>query len=157
MLYLALALPTPLRGEPVEDASAAYKDVIEEYCTAVKDAAADRRAAVQTAALKDLEVRIEQRLALLEKRKTELESIIKRRDALRTLANQEMVEIYSGMEAAAAARHLEKLDLRLASSVVQQLKPRVASAVLGEMDSERAVKIMRMIAVDVPLTREQAP
>ncbi|MCA3554239.1 hypothetical protein [Aestuariivirga sp.] len=123
------------------------RKVIEEYCTAVTDLAAERRAARQAAALQELQAKVDARLTLLEDRARELADLIAKRDALRNLARKELVEIYAGMDPEAAAAQMEKLDMRLASSVLRQLKPRQASAILDVMKPELAAQMVRLIAV----------
>lgn len=120
--------------------------VIENYCLAVKDTAAERRMAAQTAALTELEARIEGRIGILEREKAALEALIKRGEELRDLAEKELVDIYAGMDPEASALQMEKLDVRLASSVLRQLKPRQASLILNEMKPEIAAKMVRVIA-----------
>jgi flagellar motility protein MotE (MotC chaperone) len=122
------------------------QQVIEKYCIAISDAAAERRMATQSAALKELEARLEDKITRLEQKKGELETLLKRRDDLRNLAQKELIEIYAGMEPEAASLQLEKLDVRLASSVLRQLKPRQASAILSEMKPEFAARMAKMIA-----------
>ena len=129
-----------------ETAPADVRQVVEEYCLAVRDAAAERRMATQTAALKELEAKVNAAIERLEREKTAIEALIKRREELRNLARKELVDIYAGMDPEAASSQMEQLDLRLASSVLRQLKPRQASAILTEMDPELAARIARMVA-----------
>ena len=70
-----------------------------------------------------------------------------RREELRNLAKKELVEIYAGMDPAAAAAQMDEVDMRLASSIIRQLKPRQASAILDEMRPELAAKLVRYIAI----------
>jgi flagellar motility protein MotE (MotC chaperone) len=122
------------------------RQVIEEYCVAISDAAAERRMAIQSAILKELEARVEDKIARLDQKKSELETLLKRREDLRGLARQELVDIYAGMEPEVASIQLEKLDVRLASSVLRQLKPRQASAILNEMNPDFAARMAKTIA-----------
>lgn len=142
---VALALTGPTRSEATPDPAVAK--VIEEYCSSITDLAAERRAARQVATLKELETKVEERLNLLAERTEALTDLIKRREALRNLAERELVDIYAGVDAEAAAAQMEKLDLRLASSVLRQLKPRQASAILNVMKPALAADLVRLIAV----------
>lgn len=126
--------------------SPSVEKVIEEYCVAVSDAAAERRAARQALALKELRARVEERIAKLEQAKSELEAVIMRQESLRNLADQELVGLYSGMDPETAASQMDKLDAALASSVLRQLKPQRASAILNEMKPELAAKLVKIIA-----------
>jgi len=121
--------------------------VIEEYCTSVSDLAAERRAARQASALKELEETVEDRISLLDQRTQQLAELIRKREELRNLADKQLVEIYAGVDAEAAAAQMERLDLRLASSVLRKLKPRQASAILDVMKPELAAQLVRLIAV----------
>jgi len=123
------------------------RKIVETYCTTVSDLAAERRVALQTSALKELEARVQDRLDVLEQRTQELSDLIRKRNELRQLAKAELVDIYAGMDAEAAAAQMERLDPRLASSVLRQLKPRQASAILDVMKPEMAAMMMRLIAV----------
>lgn len=146
---MALCLSTAqASAESPSDATAPgdVGQVVEEYCLSIRDAAAERRMATQTAALKELETKVDDAIQRLEREKTAIEALIKRREELRNLARKELVEIYAGMDPEAASSQMEQLDLRLASSVLRQLKPRQASAILNEMDPELAAKIARTVA-----------
>ncbi|MFM8748044.1 MAG: MotE family protein [Aestuariivirga sp.] len=143
------------QGVGARDDAAASEDksmeaIIEEYCTAVSDLAGEQRIARQMQALSELQTNVEKRLEDLENAKAELQAQIDRREALRNLARAELVEIYAGMDPAAAAAQMDKVDPRLASSVLRQLKPRQASAILDEMRPELAARLVREIAAAAP-------
>ena len=123
------------------------RKVVEDYCTSVSDLASERRSARQAMALKDLESQVDQRLTLLDERTKDLADLIRKRDEMRNLAQKELVDIYAGMDAEAAAAQMGQLYLRLASSVLRQLKPRQASAILDVMKPELAAQSVRLIAV----------
>ena len=143
-----LLVPVHMHAETsaTEKEQPEIQKIIEDYCVAVSDIAIERRLANQNAVLKELETRVQEGIARLEQRKAELEALLKRRDELRNLAQKELVDIYSGMDPEAASRQLEKLDVRLASSVVRQLKSRQASAILSEMSPEFAASMAKIIA-----------
>lgn len=148
LVLLLSSLATPAHTEtPAADAGAAdIQETIEKYCTTISDAATEQRMANQNAMLKELEAKVEEGIARLEQGKAELQDLLKRHEDLRNLARKELVEIYSGMEPEAASLQLEKLDVRLASSVLRQLKPRQASTILNEMDPDFAARMAKMIA-----------
>lgn len=137
------------------EASPSVEKVIEDYCVAVSDAAAEQRTARQAKALNDLKAKVEERITRLEQSKSELETLIKRQEALRTLADQELVSIYSGMAPETAAAQMEKVGAFLASSVLRQLKPRQASAILNEMKPEFAAQLVKIIASAPQRTKAQ--
>ncbi|MCA3561411.1 MAG: hypothetical protein IOC82_10345 [Aestuariivirga sp.] len=147
LILTALIAPAAAEQPAGSPDTADLRKVVEEYCTAVTDLAAERRAARQAAALQELQATVDARLTLLEDRAKELADLIAKRDALRNLARKELVDIYAGMDAEAAAAQMERLDMRLASSVLRQLKPRQASAILDVMKPELAAQMARLIAV----------
>jgi flagellar motility protein MotE (MotC chaperone) len=150
-LWLSLAsAPASTKETGAED----LRKIIEEYCLAVSDAAAEQRMATQTAVLQALEAKVEERIGRLERQKIELESLLQRRDELRNLAKKELVDIYSGMDPEAASQQMAQLDLVLASSVLRQLKPRQASAILNEMKPDLAAGLARMIAASAQTGKE---
>ncbi len=145
IFVMGMGLPVmAARSDTPDDAT--VRKAIETYCTSISDLAAERRAARQASALKELEAKVSDRLDLLEQRTQQLSELIRKRNALRDLANKELVDIYSGVGAEAAAAQMEKLDFRLASSVLRQLKPRQASAILDVMKPELAAKLVNVIA-----------
>jgi flagellar motility protein MotE (MotC chaperone) len=137
----------PARAETTAPEDKSIQAVIEEYCTAVSDQAGEQRIAREKQALNELQLKVEKRLNDLEKAKNELQEQLDRREELRNLAKKELVEIYAGMDPAAAAAQMDKVDMRLASSIIRQLKPRQASAILDEMRPELAAKLVRYIAI----------
>lgn len=126
------------------------RQAIEEYCVTVSDAAAERRMFNQTAALKELETRMDEKINRLEQEKSKLEALLKRREDLRNLAKRELVEIYAVMDAEGASQQLAQLDVWLAASVLRQLKPRQASAILNEMNPDTAARMAKVIASAAP-------
>ncbi len=136
-----------VRSEAAAPQEKSVEAIIEDYCTAVSDQAGEQRIARQMEALSDLQSKVEKRLADLEKAKTELQAQLDRREELRNLAQKELVDIYAGMDPAVAAEQMGKVDVRLASSVLRQLKPKQASAILDEMETKLAAKLVRYIAI----------
>jgi flagellar motility protein MotE (MotC chaperone) len=137
----------PANAETTAPEDKSIQAVIEEYCTAVSDQAGEQRMAREKQALSELQLKVEKRLNDLEKAKSELQEQLDRREELRNLAKKELVEIYAGMDPAAAAAQMDEVDMRLASSIIRQLKPRQASAILDEMRPELAAKLVRYIAI----------
>lgn len=146
-LFIPLVASTTAAPSASVGSSPALEKIIKDYCVAASDAAAETRAARQALALKDLRVRVEERIAALQQVKIELEALVARQEALRTLADQELVSIYSGMAPDIAATQIERIGSSLASSVLRQLKPRTASAILNEMKPEIAAELVKTIAI----------
>lgn len=145
----ALCVPPTARAQDATSSEGGpdVRKIIEDYCTVMSDDASERRVARQTAALQDLQGKLDERLNQLEQSKQELAELIRQRNELRNLAEKELVDIYAGMDAEAAAAQMEKLDIRLASSVLRKLKPRQASAILDVLKPELAVQIVRFMAI----------
>lgn len=155
---IMLALLAWLHAQPAGADTTGDPDVqkaVEAYCTTVSDLAAERRAARQASALKELDAKVSERLDLLDEKTRELTELIEKKNELRHLADKELVEIYAGVDAEAAAALMEKLDFRLASSVLRQLKPRKASAILDVMKPDLAAQLVRTIAAAGQFERAQ--
>jgi flagellar motility protein MotE (MotC chaperone) len=117
-----------------------------DYCANFADAANDARTAWQAANLKILQGELEAKIAELEARQAELQQWIVKRDAMLKKAGKELVDIYAKMDPEAAAQQLAQLDTGTATSVIRQLPPRGASAILNVMEAKQAAKLARAIA-----------
>jgi len=69
-----------------------------------------------------------------------------RQCAFMKLANDGLVEIYSTMRADAAAPQLAAMNEVTAAAIVMKLPPKVASAVLAEMEADKAARMTATIA-----------
>ena len=116
------------------------------FCANIVDAASDARFAWEAKTLKDLKSEIETATTDLEKKRAELEDMLKRRDEFQKLAEQSVVDIYSKMRPEAAAAQLAALDERMAAAVLIKLNARAASTILAEMDTPRAVSLAGLIS-----------
>lgn len=116
------------------------------YCLNIADKAADARIAWQVKRLNELEAKVKARIAELETRRDEVKVWIDRQNSLLESAEKSLVEVYSKMDADAAASQLAALDMRIAASVLHQLKPREAGAILDVMKTDTAADLVRMIA-----------
>jgi len=121
-------------------------DVVREYCLGISDKAAEARAAWLTSETKKLQDDVAARIAELEKRTAELKTWVERRQTLLRLANESLVEIYSGMDPEAAAAQLAQIDIATGASILRQLKPRGASAILDAMLPEKAAPLIKLIS-----------
>jgi flagellar motility protein MotE (MotC chaperone) len=61
-------------------------------------------------------------------------------------AGKELVDIYAKMDPEAAALQLTQLDTGTATSVIRQLSPRGAGAILNVMEAKQAAKLAKAIA-----------
>lgn len=120
---------------PVEQAKA------NQYCMNIADAATDARHAWQKEQLAALEKEIEERIKVLEQKRAEYESWLRKRNEFLEKADEAIVAIYSRMRPDAAALQLANLDDETAAAILTKLNPRSASAVLNEMEPARAAQL----------------
>ncbi|MBX3582166.1 MAG: MotE family protein [Rhizobiaceae bacterium] len=119
---------------------------VERFCTNIADAARDRRYALQTEELQALQQEIDKRIAVLEEKRAEYESWLKRREDFLAKARQDVVKIYSGMKADAAAERLAEMDAALAAAILMQIEPRKAGVILNEMERKSAARLTSIMA-----------
>lgn len=133
-----IAAPAPVAVVPDTDAS--------RYCANVAPSIAEARIAWQTKKLADLDAQVRQRIADLEKAEASARDWIARRDEAMKTASDDVVAIYSKMQAENAAREISGLDDRIASAILAKMKPNAAAAILSEMEADRASRLSAMIA-----------
>jgi flagellar motility protein MotE (MotC chaperone) len=144
------ALATVLSGPPAAAQDAATEAALA-YCTNLADDAADARFALQLSRLRAAEEAIEERLATLEEKRAEYEEWLERRRQFMELAEQNLVAIYEGMRPDAASEQLAEMNEFTAAAVISKVPPRTASAILNEMEAEKAA---RLAAIMTGLTRQ---
>lgn len=135
---LAQSAPPRATGDGVDTALA--------YCTNLADQAADARFARKAAKLKELEAEVSQRLAALEDKRREYEEWLGRRQRFLDRAQERLVSIYTGMQPDAASRQLAAMDELTAAAIVARLAPRAASAVLNEMETQKAARLATIMS-----------
>lgn len=118
----------------------------ERYCSNITDAAQDARFAWQAKTISDMEKELEKRIAAIEERSVELKAWVEQREKFLKLANDGLVEIYSIMRADAAAPQLAAMNEVTAAAIIMKLPPKVAGAVLSEMEAEKAARMTATIA-----------
>ncbi len=139
----------PLRLPP--DAS-----VAEQYCFNIADAAKDARYAWQKKTLADIEEELKKRIAKLEERTAEYKKWLARRDDFIKTAKEQVVAIYAGMKPGIAATQLALMHEESAAAVLTKLKTRNASAILNEMEPQKAARLTMIITGAAKLRRQQA-
>ena len=137
----ASARPDEARDAADHSAPETEPSVVEQYCTNIRDAAADARHAWQMEALRELEKQVGQRIAELDARQAEFEDWLRRREEFVARARENLVEVYANMRPDAAAEQLAILEDEEAASVLANLVPRSASAIMSEMEPERAAQL----------------
>jgi flagellar motility protein MotE (MotC chaperone) len=116
------------------------------FCEGVVDAAREQRYYLKQQELKALLTSLDERLAVLDKRKAEYEEWVQRREDFAKHATANLVEIYSGMKPDASAVRLAELEQNLAASLLLAIAPRQASAILNEMDEKVAASLTGIMA-----------
>lgn len=132
--------PGPLDALP-PDASAA-----QQYCFNTADSAADARFAWQAKKIQDMELALDKKAQQLEAKTEEYKRWLARRDDFARKAHEKLVGFYTRMRPDAAAVQLATIDEEMAAAVVMKLQTKVASAIMGEMEPERAAKIAEIIS-----------
>lgn len=115
------------------------------YCVNIADAAADARFAWQKETLASLEKELEARIKVLEEKRAEYETWLKRRNEFLEKADETIVSIYSRMKPEAAAQQLVNMNEETAAAILMKLNPRAASSVLNEMEPARAALLTGII------------
>lgn len=122
------------------------QDEIKQFCTNIADPARDQRYLLQKQELEKLRADIDARMAEMDKRKTEYQDWLKRRDDFLKQAEAGLTEIYKKMKPDAAALQLQDMRVEVASAVIMRLGPRQSSLILNEMDPQKAAVIANIIA-----------
>lgn len=150
LVLVAMLAASPLRAEEGhgESAPAAANEEpsATDYCANFADQANDARVAWQTANLKKREDELATRIAALESKQAEIKEWIDKREAMLKAAAKELVDIYAKMDPEAAAGQLAELDTATATSVIRQLSPRGASAIMNVMEAKHASRLAKAIA-----------
>lgn len=118
----------------------------ERYCANITDAAQDARFSWQAKTIGDMEKELDERIAAINEKSAEIKAWMAQREKFLEMANDGLVEIYSTMRADAAAPQLAAMHEVTAAAIVMKLPPKVASAVLAEMEAEKAARMTATIA-----------
>lgn len=119
---------------------------IQQFCTNIADAARDQRYLLQKQQIEQLQAGVDERIALLEKRRAEYEDWRKRRDEFLKQAELNLVDIYKTMKPDAAASKLTLVRSEIAAAVIMKLPPRQSSLILSEMSDEKAAILTNIIS-----------
>lgn len=151
IVSLACLAVAPLSGALAEDkqpkpAVRTAREEIKTFCANIADAARDQRYQLQKEELTKLQAEVDGRIAVLEKRKTEYEDWLNKRNAFLKQAEAGLVDIYRKMKPDAAAAQMDLLDPNLVSAVIMKLKPSQASLILSEMEPKKAAMITAIMS-----------
>jgi len=145
-LGLALLPASAQEGLKIRPAERPAESEIQRYCTALAPGASEARTASQLRRLADLEELMREQAEKLEDKENAAREWVTKRETMMKAATDDVVAIYSKMSAEAAAPKLAIMDEMVAAAVLAKLKPQIASAILGEMDTEKAAKLTMLIA-----------
>lgn len=121
-------------------------DEIHQFCSNIADDAKELRYARKAAELRQLQDKVEARIALLEEKNREFEAWIERRNKFQKQAQEGLVDIYAKMRPDAAAARLELLGIELAAAILMKLSARQAGVILNEMDANKAALVTGIIS-----------
>lgn len=121
------------------------------YCLNISDAATEARNSILQKMMKETEVKIADKLVMLEEKTASLEEWVARRDDFMKSANQSLISIFESMRPDAAASQLTELKVGLAAAIILKLQPKVSSAIMTEIAPKHAAKITSMLtsAIDI--------
>jgi len=135
--YAQSSMPSLLDAEPPKSNS----EEIARFCSNIADAARERRYAIQKGELEKLQTEVEERIALLEAKRAELENWVEKRERFSEAANEGLVDVFAKMRPDAAAQRMEKLPGELTAALLSKLSPRAAGTILNEMSADRAAMV----------------
>jgi flagellar motility protein MotE (MotC chaperone) len=151
LLAAAFASHALAQNDAKQKANAAAPDKnvdggVTRYCANVAPLAAEARIAWQEKRLTELEGQIKQRIAELDKKEAEAREWVTKREALMNSASEDVVAIYGKMEPESAAAQLALMDDGTAVSILGKLNARAASAILNEMEADKAGKLTAVLS-----------
>lgn len=123
-----------------------YGSEVEAYCANIVDSARDQRYLIQKRELGDLQVQVNDRIKMLEQRRDEFQTWLKKRDDFLRVAEGTLVEIYKKMKPDAAATQLALVNPEIAAAVIMNLDARLSSSILNEMEADKAAMLAGIIA-----------
>lgn len=141
-----LSIPGAYAENVAAPAAAETGGEVQQFCTNIADAARDQRYLLQKKQLEELQASVDQRIALLEKRRDEYQDWLKRRDDFLKQAELNLVGIYKTMKPDAAAEKLTLVHPEIAAAIIMKLPPRQSSLILSEMPGEKAAVLTNIIS-----------
>ncbi|MBL4890319.1 MAG: MotE family protein [Rhizobiaceae bacterium] len=125
------------------------------YCLNISDAATEARNSILQKMMKETEVKITDKLVMLEAKTALLQEWVGRRDNFMRSANKSLVTIFETMRPDAAASQIAELKLGLAAAIILKLQPKISSAIMTEIPPKHAAKIAAMLtsAIDISDTQ----
>jgi flagellar motility protein MotE (MotC chaperone) len=140
----ALMLLIPVAGAESQQSvvsELSTQDEIQKFCTNIADAARDQRYLLQKQELEKLQADVNERIAVLENRRSEYEDWLARRNHFLAQVQTNLVDIYKTMKPDAAAPQLEKMHVEIAAAIIMKLPARQSGLILSEMDAQKAAVV----------------
>jgi flagellar motility protein MotE (MotC chaperone) len=158
LFVMVAALPSARAQEQVRVTSGDTSgQEIQQYCTNVIDQARDQRYILQKQDLEKLQQDVDNRIAVMEARKTEYEDWLKRRNDFMKQAEANLVNVYKTMKADAAAPQLAEVNPVLAAAIIMKLPPRQSGLILAEMDAKKAAMVASIMSSATDKTTSRDP
>lgn len=143
-ILVCLLMHVPLvRAE--DGAGARTSQEAARFCANLGPSAQEARLAAQAKQLKELDEQVRQRLVDLAKVEAQTSEWVHRRDAMLQSATDALTAIYAKMPVDSAAAQLSLMEDGPAVSVIAKLNPRVAGAILSQMDADKASRISTLL------------
>lgn len=118
---------------------------VKAYCQNIEDAALDARFLHQKSELQHLGDELAKRTAALEAKRAEYQEWLNRRNEFIAKAEGSLVELYSEIKPDAAAQQLAAIDEEAAAALLLKLSARKSSAILNQMDSGKAARLVSVM------------
>lgn len=116
------------------------------YCDAIVDQARELRYSAREQELEEMQADLERGLELMERKKSEFEKWVQRREDFATRASEALIAIYVRMRPDAAAERLTIVDPMLASAILLKMPPAKSGTILNEMEAKKAAGITAIMA-----------
>jgi len=142
------ATPPAILGLEQDDAAA-------RFCRNVETQAEAARFELQMRRIEAKKLEVDERIKLLEQKRSEYESWLKKRDDFLEQTHNAFLDIISKMKPAAAAEQLALSDDMVAAAILIKLKPGQASAIMNELPAEKAANLMHILASAQKVPHEQ--
>jgi len=121
-------------------------DALAHFCRNIETQAEAARFELQMRRLDAKKLEINERIELLEQKRSEYESWLKKRDDFLEKTQNSLITIMAKMKPAAAAEQLALSDDMVAASLLLKLKPAQASAIMNELPAEKAANLTHILA-----------
>jgi len=130
-------------------------EAVGHFCRNIETQAEATRFEIQMQRIEAKKQEINERIELLEQKRSEYESWLKKRNDFLEQTQETLITIMTKMKPAAAAEQLALSDDMVAASILLKLKPAAASAIMNELPPEKAATVTHILASAQKLPREK--